>query len=78
MKPLTKYIAVATIIFAVQGLWMSLELLFYGEVQPRAVDNFIGLILVASLYYNFKTWLNDFLPKRITKDCFVVTFKGGK
>jgi len=44
------------IIFGVQGFWMTLELLFYGEVQPRVVDNFIGAMLFLSLYANYRNW----------------------
>lgn len=48
-------IAVCAIIsLAVQGLWYSLELLIYGEIQPRAVDDIIGLLLVSSIFLNYK------------------------
>lgn len=40
-------------------LWDLLELFFYGEVQPRIVDNVMGGFLIASLYYNLKSWLSE-------------------
>lgn len=43
--------------FAIYGLWVGLELWFYGEVQSRGVDNVIGLILICSLDLNFWYWL---------------------
>ena len=33
--------------------WQGLELLFYGEIQPRMVDNIIGFILFLSILINF-------------------------
>ena len=33
-------------------LWQILELIFYGEVQPRAVDDVIGVFLY---YYIFRS-----------------------
>lgn len=50
--------ALIIITFSVYGLWVCLELSLYGEVQPRAVDNVIGLIMIWSLYFNFIHWLN--------------------
>ena len=38
---------------AVDALWKILELIFYGEVQLRTVDNIIYIALVASLYTNY-------------------------
>ena len=38
---------------AVDALWKILELIFYGEVQLRSVDNIIYIALVASLYINY-------------------------
>lgn len=48
-------IVVCTIIsILVWGLWGGLELLFYGEIQYRKVDDIIGFILVYSLFQNYK------------------------
>ena len=38
---------------AVEVLREILELIFYGEVQLRSVDNIIYIALVASLYINY-------------------------
>lgn len=38
---------------AVEILREILELIFYGEVQLRTVDNIIYIMLVASLYVNY-------------------------
>ena len=34
--------------------WQGLELIMYGEVQPREVDNIIATILLWSIYLNIK------------------------
>jgi len=57
MNIIKRFITFAIILFIVQGLWMGLELCFYGEIQPRIVDNVVGLILAISLFYNLKAWL---------------------
>lgn len=31
-------------------LWMALERIIYGEIQPRIVDDIIGLILFRYIY----------------------------
>ena len=54
-----KIIAFFVIVFAVYGLWAGLELRLYGEVQPRVVDDVMGLILVFSLSKNFDHWLDS-------------------
>jgi len=50
------------ILFGVHGLWMSLEIVLYGEVQPRVVDNYIGALLIFSLYRNYRNWRKDITP----------------
>lgn len=43
----------ATIKFVLIGiLWQILELIFYREIQPRIVDDIIGLIIYALLMKN--------------------------
>jgi len=54
-----KIIAFFVIVFAVYGLWVGLELQIYGEVQPRIVDDVMGLILICSLSKNFDHWLDN-------------------
>lgn len=34
--------------------WQGLEVLFYGEIQPRTIDNIIATILIWSIYLNVK------------------------
>lgn len=47
-------------IFAALGLiWMLLEVVFYGEVQDRAVDNIMSIFIFVSIYYNVK-WYREF------------------
>lgn len=42
------WIVAAIIMFG----WQGLELIFYGEVQHRIVDDIVGSILVVSIYLN--------------------------
>lgn len=35
---------------AVSIIWLFLEMIFYGEVQPRVVDDIIGLFLIYYIY----------------------------
>lgn len=44
---------------AFSALWMWLELLCYGEVQPRIVDDIIGFIMLYSFYLNVRGALNQ-------------------
>lgn len=37
---------------AFSAVWMWLELIFYGEVQNRGVDNIISIIIIISFYRN--------------------------
>lgn len=39
-----------TMMFIISFIWMMLEKLIYGEVQPRAVDD-IMLILLTPVFY---------------------------
>ena len=57
MNILKRFITFTIILFIVQGVWMGLELCFYGEIQPRIVDNVVGIILAISLFHNLKAWL---------------------
>lgn len=45
----------ACIIFAVIGvIWMLLEVIYYGAVQNRIVDNIMSVFIFISIYYNIK------------------------
>lgn len=47
------WIALTFFIFTIVGLcWQGLELLLYGEIQHRTVDNIIGIALTASIIIN--------------------------
>ena len=37
-------------IIVVSVVWQVMEKLFYGEVQPRVVDNIIAVIWIVSVY----------------------------
>lgn len=55
-----KRLTITTIIALVTYiLWAGLEVIFYGEVQPRIVDDIIGAILLISLYYNVKQHIKE-------------------
>lgn len=72
MKKYIKDIAVYSLITAfIYFLWIGLELLLYGEIQTREVDNIIGLILVVSLYANYKQkQIANILIKALVKSTF--------
>ena len=42
-------------------LWKALELIFYGEIQPRTVDDIIYLFLV---YYIYKSEVLNIYARR--------------
>lgn len=47
------WISLTFFIFTIVGLcWQGLELLLYGEIQPRTVDNIIGIALTTSIIIN--------------------------
>ena len=35
-------------------IWQGLELLFYGEIQPRIVDDIMGLLFLPFIYLSMK------------------------
>ena len=45
--------------FLVTLLWQMLEIFSYGEVQHRAVDNIIGIILYVSICMNVNYWIEE-------------------
>lgn len=36
----------------ISGFWQFIELKFYNEVTPRAIDDVIAVILAVSLFFN--------------------------
>ena len=42
--------------FLVVTAWQVLELMVYGRMEVREIDNIVGIILTLSLYKNLKTW----------------------
>ena len=50
-----KEILTAVGIWSLVGLlWQILEILMYGEVQPRSVDTIVTAVLSLSLYINLE------------------------
>ena len=44
---------VTSVLFlAFSAIWMGLEMLFYGEVQHRIVDDIISIFIIISFYRN--------------------------
>ncbi len=51
-----KEILTAVGIWPLVGLaWQILEILMYGEVQPRSVDTIVTAVLSLSIYINLET-----------------------
>lgn len=55
-------------------LWAGLELLLYGEVQPRMVDNIIGTILFISVMINI-ILLSIVRNARVSEEYYIVPKK---
>lgn len=53
-RAIEKYLIITGIACVVLLLWQALELYIDGVITPRKVDDIIGVILVFSLYKNFK------------------------
>lgn len=51
IKSAIVYILITVLVYFA---WIRLELMFYGEIQTRKVDNIISLILIISLFINYK------------------------
>lgn len=43
-----------SIVVAIGICWQLLELLIYGEVQPRIVDDIIGLLWIGAICFAYK------------------------
>lgn len=54
--------------------WQGLELLFYGEIQSRIVDDIIGLILFSSILINF-VFIKAIYVSKANRDQYVVLNK---
>lgn len=53
-KIIKEILTVASIWYSIDFAWQILELLMYGEIQPREVDTIVKAVLTASLYINFR------------------------
>ena len=42
------------VVLGIGLIWMILEYLFYGEIQPRIVDDIINVAYVAAILYGYK------------------------
>ena len=42
----------SVLFLAFSTIWMGLEMLFYGEVQHRIVDDIMSIFIIISFYYN--------------------------
>ena len=57
---LYKILTLLFITLVVYLFWIGLELLVYGSIQTREVDNYISIALVWSLYYNVEYKLEKY------------------
>lgn len=53
------YLVTLGLMLLLMALWQGLELIFYGEIQHRIVDDIISLPIMYSFYLNVKHWLDD-------------------
>lgn len=51
---LIKIFSVFIIYVVVTLLWQGAEMLFYGKVTPKFIDDIVALILALSIYINIK------------------------
>lgn len=54
-------------IFVISIIWWTLELAFYGEIQPRIVDDCVSLCWIGVICIAYK--FNDFEYKRRLRKC---------
>ena len=50
MKALKSFVITMIVLYLICFMWMGLEVILYGEVQPRAVDDIIMSVIMAILY----------------------------
>jgi len=48
------YIWLFCIVIVINVCWQLLELLIYGEIQPRIVDNIVGLLWTEAICFAYK------------------------
>lgn len=64
IKDWLKWVGICLIVTLVVGYgWQGLELIFYGEVQHRAVDDIIGVIFMWSILLNIVFIRAIYVPK---------------
>lgn len=54
---IAEILLISGIAFIVLNCWMLLEVIIIGSVNPNKVDNVVGIVLIYSLYGNFKNWI---------------------
>ncbi len=42
------------VVVGIGFIWMLLEYLIYGEVQPRIVDDIVNILYIAAIFYAYK------------------------
>ena len=64
IKNWLKWVAICIVVTLVVGYgWQGLELIFYGEVQHRVVDDIIGVIFMWSILLNIAFIRAIYVPK---------------
>lgn len=61
------YIWLIGVVIGISICWQLLELLIYGEVQPRIVDDIIGLFWIGAICFAYK--FKEIELKRMWKKC---------
>lgn len=61
------YIWLIGIVFVIGVCWQLLELLIYGKVQPRIVDDIISLLWIGAICFAYK--FKEIELKRMWKKC---------
>ena len=60
-------IQLISIVVAISICWQLLEVLIYGEIQPRIVDDIIGLLWIGAICFAYK--FKEIELKRMWKKC---------
>ena len=66
MRAVKSFILTLGISYLVCLLWMGLEVIFYGEVQPRVVDDIIMLVIMTILFITIHKALGN--KEKITEE----------
>lgn len=48
------------IYYAMRAIWMSLEMYYYGNVEPRKVDDVMSVLMLISIYFNSKNIVSNY------------------